>query len=108
MYNPKANYYFSNYYFKRTDLLNARFYAKRAYEHGFDQNYELNYGLGSIYEKLADIERSIGFYQNAFRLGANQELENKIRLLDELNYNESQYYLFNKENNTSKREIRDK
>ena len=96
-YDPKANLYFANFYFKRNDFLNALFYYKIAYEHGFSKNYELNCQLGIIYEKIADIENAKVFYQRALSLKPNDtNLAEKIRLLDDLNYGESQYYLFNR------------
>lgn len=92
--NPKMNFHFANFYYKRNDLMNALFYYKRAHQYGFSKNYEVNYKLGVIYEKLADIESAKKFYANASKLKPqNQELINKIRLLDELKYDESQYYL---------------
>lgn len=96
-YDPKANLYFANFYFSRNDFLNALIYYKIAYEHGFSQNYELNYRLGVIYEKIADIETAKAFYLKALCLKpSNTNLADKIRLLDDLNYSESQYYLFKK------------
>lgn len=95
--NPKTNYYFGNYYYRRKNLLEALFFYKRAYQFGYSKNYELDYRLGTIYEKLADIEAAKKFYQDALKTNPmNTELSNKIHLLDELNYNQSQYYLFKK------------
>jgi len=96
-YDPKANLYFANFYFTRNDFLKALSYYKIAYERGFSQNYELNYRLGVIYEKIADIETAKIFYIRAlYIMPDNTNLADKIRLLDDLNYSESQYYLFNK------------
>lgn len=95
--SPKLNYYFGNYYYKRNDLVKADFHYKRAYEKGYAQNFDLNYRLGNLYEKLADIENSKAYYTKALKINPkNPELANKIRLLDELNYSSSQYYLFKK------------
>lgn len=93
--NPRVNFYFAKFYNSRNDYLTAVYYYKRAYDFGLSKNYELNYNLGIIYEKLADIESAKKFYANALALKPkNLELADKIRLLDELNYGESQYYLF--------------
>lgn len=95
--NAKANLYFGNYYYRRNDVLNALKYYKTAYKNGFSQNFELNYKLGQIYEKLADIQTAIAFYSHGLSLKPqDKELRDKIRLLDELNYAQSQYYLFSK------------
>lgn len=104
--NPKTNFYFANFYYKRKDLINALTYYKKAYEYGYSNNVEVNYMMGTIYEKLADIENSKKFYANALALNpTNEELNIKIRLLDELNYSQSQYYLYS---NSGKRKKRDK
>lgn len=96
-YNPKANFYFADYFFNEKDFIKSLFYYKMAYEHGYSKNYMLNYRLGIIYEKLADIETSKKFYKNALVINRNNIiLADKIRLLDELNYDASQYYLFSK------------
>lgn len=91
--NIAANLYFANFYYKRNDLIQALHYYKIAYESGYSSNYYLNYMLGSIYEKLADIESAKKFYAYALKLNSqdNNELRNKIRLLNELNYSQSQY-----------------
>lgn len=104
--NPKANFYFANFYYKRNDLINALYYYNASYKCGYSNNYSLNYRLGAIYEKLADIESAKKFYKNALRISRkNRELINKIRLLDELNYSSSQYYLYSE---SGKRKKRDK
>lgn len=95
--NAKANFYFANFYYKRSDYINALNYYKIAYKCGYSKNYEVNYRLGVIYEKLADIDKSQEYYKYALRINPRNELlVNKIRLLDELNYGNSQYYLFRK------------
>jgi len=95
--SPKVNLYFGDFYYKRTDYINALFYYKRAYQYGLSRSYDLNYKHAIIYEKLADIESAKKFYTIAFNLSPqNSELENKIRLLDDLNYSQTQYYLYRK------------
>lgn len=104
-HNPKLNFYFGNFYYKRNDLITALFHYKRAYNYGYSNNYYLNYRLGLIYEKLADIETSKKFYIKAQKLNPNTPgLDYKIGLLDELKYSESQYYLFKETGNGKKRD----
>lgn len=93
--NPKANYYFGNFYFTRSDYINALNYYNTARRFGYIKNYYLNYNLGITYEKLGDIETSIKYYYFASKLNPkNVALRNKIRELKALNYSQSQYYLF--------------
>lgn len=95
--NPKANLYFGDFYYKRNDLITALNYYNTAYQYGYAKNYYLNYQLGIVYEKLADIETAKKFYTIALRLSPqNNDLRNKIGLLEDLNYSQSQYYLYRK------------
>ncbi len=95
--HPKLNLYFADYYSKRNDLSKAMLYYTISYKNGLQNNYNLNYQMAVIYEKLADIENAIKFYIKAYNINPKAvELTNKIRLLDELNYSQSQYYLFRK------------
>lgn len=96
-HNPSTNLHFANFYYKRNDLISALYYYKTAYNSGYATNYYLNYRLGNIYEKLADIESAKKFYAIALKLNPKSfELTNKIHQLDRLNYSQSQYYLFHK------------
>lgn len=96
--NPELNLRFGDFYYKRQDFRTALPYYKTAYINGYFANPGLNQNLGVIYEKLADIETSKKFYIVAQRLNPqNLELQNKIQLLDAINYSQSQYYLFLKQ-----------
>lgn len=96
--NAKANYFFGDYYFTRNDLINAQSYYNLAYQYGYSQNCRLNFRLGTVYEKLGDIEKSIKYYVFALKLNPkNSALKAKIQSLDELNYSNTQYYLFGPE-----------
>lgn len=98
--NPKnaaANFHFANFYYKRSDLITALFYYKRAFDNGYQNKFEVNYRIGEIYEKLADLESAKAFYANAYKLKPdNDALLEKIQQLGQSNYSESQYYLFKK------------
>lgn len=95
--NPKANMYFADFYYKRNELIPAVYYYKKSYESGYSSNYYVNYMLGTVYEKLADLETAKRYYARAMVLNTSKEqLPDKLRLLDDLNYSQSQYYLFKK------------
>lgn len=95
--NPKMNFYFANYYYKRNDLTTAFHYYDVAYRSGYSNNYYLNYRMGVLSEKLADIEMAKKYYKKAFKLNEKMsDLKKKITSLDNLNYSQSQYYIFNK------------
>lgn len=84
--NPSTNYYFALFYFKRKDYIKSLYFAKIAHSSGWKDNYELNYMLGVIYEKLADLNLSNYYYQCAFKQNSSQDLYNKIQSIDALNY----------------------
>lgn len=96
--NANANYYFGDFYFKRADYRRALVYYLIALNNGYVNNYKLNSQLAIIYEKIGDIRMAKNFYERAYKLNPSDEtLPEKIRLLDELKYDDSQYYLFDRE-----------
>lgn len=95
--NADANFYFANFYFKKQNYIKSLAHYQIAYKNGYSNYPEINNKMGIIYEKLADIENAKYYYTNALKLNPSDEtLNEKIRLLDELNYGSSQYYLYNK------------
>lgn len=93
--NPKPNFYFANFYYNRGDLVKAQYYYLRAYNYGYSNHPDLNYKLGVVHEKLADIESALKFYRQAATLGSREpNLNDKVQMLENLNYSTSQYYLF--------------
>lgn len=95
--NPKTNFYFAKFYFKRNDFINSLNYFKNAYSNGYSKYYELNYLMGVTYEKLADVDMAQKFYVNALNLNpSNIDLRNKIYTLNSLIYSQPQYYQFQK------------
>jgi len=95
--NAKMNFYFGNFYYKRSDFITALEYYKPAYKNGYSNSYFLNNRLGNLYEKLADIETAKFYYKKALKINSHDSnLKDKIHSLDDLNYTQSQYYLFKK------------
>lgn len=95
--NPKMNLYLADFYYKRHDFVTAFRYYDMAYKYGYANNYSLNYQMGLLHEKLADIENAKRYYRTALALNPkNVELHHKIGSLEKLNYSQSQYYLFHK------------
>lgn len=95
--DARANLYFANFFYQRNDNINALKYYIVAYKNGLANSFELNYRMGVIYEKLADLVTAKAFYSQALKISPkNSEVSEKIRLLDELNYADSQYYLYGK------------
>ena len=87
-----ANLYFGDYYYKRNDYKKALYYYKIAYNNGISKTYDFNLKLATIYEKLADLSNAKKFYEISYNMKADNKVGEKIQLLNELNYDKSDYY----------------
>ncbi len=87
-----ANFYFGDYYYKRNDYKKALYYYKIAYNNGAAKTYDFNLKLAIIYEKLADLSNAKKFYEISYNMKADNKIGEKIQLLNELNYDKSDYY----------------
>lgn len=92
--NPFANYHFGEFYLKRRDYARAMHYYLIAYQNGYENNFDLNFRLAVIYEKLGDLENSKRFYNTSYEMNPEKaaEYQQKIQQIDSLNYDESEYY----------------
>ena len=87
-----ANFYFGDYYYKRNDYKKALYHYKIAYNNGAAKTYDFNLKLATIYEKLADLSNAKKFYEISYNIKADSKIKEKIQLLNELNYDKSDYY----------------
>ena len=87
-----ANFYFGDYYYKRNDYKKALYHYKIAYNNGVAKTYDFNLKLATIYEKLADLSNAKKFYEISYNIKADSKVKEKIQLLNELNYDKSDYY----------------
>jgi tetratricopeptide (TPR) repeat protein len=93
--NADLNLKFADYYYKRKDFIKALKHYKLANQHGLSGSEHVNRRIAILYEKLADIDKSKEFYSRTLRFDPkNKDLKKKIHSLDDLNYSETQYYLF--------------
>ena len=96
--DPYNNFWFGEFYFKRKDYKRALKYYTIAYNNGYSDNFELNLRLATIYEKFADLLNAKRFYEATFQISPeNGEIQQKIQLIDSLNYDSSEYYHFIRE-----------
>ncbi len=92
-FDPYANYYFGEFYFKRNDYKRALKYYKTAYNNGYSEYYDLNLRIATIYEKFADLLSAKYYYERAYNLNpADNNSKDKILRIDSLNYDKSEYY----------------
>ncbi len=90
--NTFANFYFGEFYFKRRDYKRALKYYKVAYNNGFNNTFDINYRLAVIHEKFADLVNSKKYYEISNSIKPDNKIQEKIQLLNELNYDKSEYY----------------
>lgn len=91
--NPSANYYFANFYYDRKDYKKALKYYRKAMEYGLPDDINLLKNMGDIFEKFADIKRANICYKRAFLIDpSNEYIADKIREMEEVNYNSADYY----------------
>ncbi len=90
--NAYANFYFGDFYYHRKDYKRALKYYKIAYNNGLNNKNELNIKLAIIHEKLADLINAKKFYEISYSIKPDRNIQKKIQLLNELNYDKSEYY----------------
>ncbi len=92
-FNPNLNYYLGDYYYRAERYRKSLEHYLMAMDYGFYES-QIELKLAKLYEKLADLKMAKAHYKNALRFDPkNEELKEKIRILDELKYENSQYYL---------------
>lgn len=83
--NPETNFLVGDYFYKRRDYKRALRYFSCAYENGYN-DFDINYKLAVIYEKLGDLCNAKRFYQEAYSFDdAKYELLDKIENIPEEN-----------------------
>ena len=90
--NPSANFYFGEFYYTRRDYNRALKYYRIAYNNGYSNKYDINIRLATINEKLADLINAKKFYEISYSIKPDNKIQEKIQLLNELNYDKSEYY----------------
>lgn len=91
--NPATNYFFGDYYYKREEYHKALLYYNTAFENGYKENYDVLLKMATMYEKLGDLLRANQYYKKAFLIKPNnEEIPDKIRGLEGLNYKSTGYY----------------
>lgn len=56
--NPKLNYRYGDFYYKRKQLSQAQIYFERAYKYGYSNNLDLNKKMSKAYIKLAEPQKA--------------------------------------------------
>ena len=90
--NPFANFYFGEYYFRRDRFKKALGYYLTAYNNGYSEVYEVNLRLATTYEKLGDLVKSKKYYEFVNSVNPSDNTIQKIRQIESLNYDKSEYY----------------
>lgn len=83
--DPKLNMYFANFYYKRNEFITALGFYNAAHKYGYSKNYFINWQLGTLYEKLGDIEGAKHFFKQALKINPqNQNIRDKISSLNSI------------------------
>lgn len=90
--NPYTNFYFGDFFYNRRDYKRALKCYKIAYNNGLNNKYELNLKLAIIHEKFADLINAKKYYEITYKIKPDTKIQEKIQLLNELNYDKSEYY----------------
>ena len=76
--NPEPYFYFGEYYYKRCEFRKALKYYKKAYERGYMVHYETLCRMGDIYAKFGDTRCALVYFEAAYKLNPNPDLEKSI------------------------------
>lgn len=76
--NPEPYFYFGEYYYKRCEFRKALKYYKKAYERGYMVHYETLCRMGDINAKFGDTRAALVYFEAAYKLNPNPELEQTI------------------------------
>ena len=69
-------------------------YYKKSQKNNYKDQYSVLYRIGETNEKLGDLVKAIDAYKKALRLKPdNKELKLKIKSLEDIKYDKSQYYI---------------
>ncbi len=80
--SPNVNFCLGEYYFKQKEYIRALKYYIRAEENGYNEDFETNYQIGIIYEKLGDVQNAKKYYLKCTHLnGKNSELYSRLERL---------------------------
>ncbi len=91
--NTQTNYYFGEYYYKRRDYTRALYFYNVAFENGLQENFDILFKMGIMYEKLGDLLRANQYYKKAYLVDPNNtEIPDKIREIETLRYKTTGYY----------------
>ncbi len=82
---------FGDYYYKRAEYRRALKQYNQAYIRN-NSIYNVNNKIGVIYQKLGDTQSALKYLNEAYTINPSEELNTKIRLLEELNSNNTLYY----------------
>lgn len=90
--DPATNYYLAKYSEHNKDYLRALNFYTRAYEYGYSNNYDVNYSIASIYEKVGDYEKAKRFYKLAKTLNPDiGDAQERILIIEKLEQNKYKY-----------------
>lgn len=92
--NPTVNFYYGGLTYDMQNYNEALKYYKKSQKNNYKDQYSVLYRIGETNEKLGDLVKAIDAYKKALRLKPdNKELKLKIKSLEDIKYDKSQYYI---------------
>lgn len=87
------NYYLAKFSYQNQDYIKALEFYNRAYFNGLSGNYDVNYSIAVIYEKVGDFSAAKKYYKAALRLNPNSvEVKERMAALELLETNKKKYF----------------
>ncbi len=89
--NVMANYYFAEFFYNRKNYQSALQYYHKAFQYGYEPDFQTLKKVGYIYERYGDLERAKLYYKKCISINQNEELSKKIQEIEGLNYSSTGY-----------------
>ncbi len=87
-----TNFYFGDYYYSRKEYQKALKYYNKALSNGYKVDYDILAKMGTMYEKLGDLQKANQYYKKAVVLKKDNDIATKIKEIEELKYSDTEYY----------------
>ena len=89
---PEPYYYLGSYFYKKEQLRKALKYYNKAYEYGYSNHYQMLKDMGNIYQKLGDTEKSLQYFQCAYSLNPDEDLDKTVKEIKNADCVNKEYY----------------
>ena len=89
---PEPYFYLGCYYYDREDYRKALKFFLKAFDYGYNENYQTLYYIGDIYKKFGDTQNSLHYFQTASIVNPNEDLNKQIHQVNSDNNSNKEFY----------------